>query len=180
MDAYAAARAAFSGAAAGKPKSRDGAVEAIRVLRVARTSAVKARTQAVNQLKGLLVSAPAALREQLRGLNVSELVNTCARFRPAATVNDPEQAVKIALRRLARRYQHLTTEISEADTELHALVASAAPELVELPGVGTEVAGQLLTTAGDNPERLTSEAAFAHLCGVRRSRPAADAPPGTG
>ncbi|MFE4674515.1 transposase, partial [Streptomyces sp. NPDC056723] len=75
-------------------------------------------------------------------------------------------AVRTALRRLARRYQHLTEEIAEADAELDALVAQAAPGLVDLTGVGTETAAQLLITAGDNPDRLKSEASFAHLCGA--------------
>jgi hypothetical protein len=88
--------------------------------------------------------------------------------------------VKVALRRLARRHQHLTTEITDADGELHGLVATAAPGMTDLLGVGVEVVGQLLTTVGDNPQRMRSKAAFAHLCGVRQSRPAAARPAGTG
>ena len=91
---------------------------------------------------------------------------SCARLRPTTELADPEQATKVALRRLARRHQHLTQEITEADAELKNLVTAAAPRLLALPGVGIEVAGQLLTTAGDNPDRLRCEAAFAHLCGV--------------
>jgi len=166
LDAYAAARAALSGAASGTPKRRDGRVEAIRALRVARRSAVKARTQAMNQLRALLLTGPAELREHLRHLSATELIATCARLRPAADLTDPEQAVKTALRRLARRHQHLTEEIRDADTDLGQLVRAAGPRLVALQGVGTDVAGQLLTSAGDNPDRLHSEAAFAHLCGV--------------
>ena len=166
LDAYAAARAALSGAASGCPKTRDGRVEAIRALRVARSGAVKARSQATNQLKALLVTAPAELREQLRQLGTTALIATCARLRPTGDIGDPEQATKTALRRLARRHQHLSEEVAEADTELKALVSATAPGLLALPGVGTEVAGQLLTTVGDNPDRLRSEAAFAHLCGV--------------
>lgn len=166
LDAYSAARAALARRAVGVPKARDGQVEAIRALRVARSSAVKARSQTTNQLKALLITAPAELREQLRGLTTAKLIDTCARLRPAGNVADPEHATKTALRRLARRHQFLSEEIHDADTELTALVADAAPRLITLPGVGTEVAGQLLTTAGDNPDRLHSEAAFAHLCGV--------------
>lgn len=131
-----------------------------------RCGAVKARSQAINQLKSLLGTAPAEMREQLRHLTTAALIATCARLRPAAELADPEQATKTALRRLARRHQHLSEEISEASSELRALVAAAAPTLLALPGVGVEVAGQLLTSAGDNPDRLRSEAAFAHLCGV--------------
>jgi transposase len=166
LDAYAAARAALSQTATGAPKTRDGQVEAIRSLRVARSSAVKARSQAVNQLKSLLITAPAELREQLRHLTTTTLIAACARLRPSSNLAEVEQATKTALRRLARRHQHLTEEITEADTELRALVTAAAPRLLTLHGVGVEVAGQLLTSAGDNPTRLRSEAAFAHLCGV--------------
>lgn len=166
LDAYSAARAALAGRAAGSPKTRNGQVEAIRALRVARSSAIKARSQTTNQLKALLITGPADLRQQLRGLTTTALITTCARLRPTGNVTDPEHATKTALRRLARRHQFLSQEIHDADSELAALVAAAAPRLITLPGVGIEVAGQLLTTAGDNPDRLHSEAAFAHLCGV--------------
>jgi transposase len=166
LDAYAAGRAALSGQANGTPKTRDGRVEAIRALRVARSGAVKARTQAINQLKALLVSAPSDLRESLRPLSTAALVAACARLRPRPDLDDPREATKLALRRLARRCQTLTEEISDADHDLKQLVTAAAPDLLELTGVGVEVAGQMLVTAGDNPDRLISEAAFAHLCGV--------------
>jgi transposase len=87
-------------------------------------------------------------------------------MRPTGDLGDPEHATKTALRRLARRHQHLTKEITEAGVELKELVTVAAPNMLALPGVGTEVAGQLLVTAGDNRDRLRSEAAFAHLCGA--------------
>ncbi|MGC5172097.1 IS110 family transposase [Microbacterium sp. DT81.1] len=166
LDAYSAARAALAGRATGAPKGRDGRIEAIRALRVARSSAVKARSQATNQLKALLVTAPEQLREQLRGLTTTALIAACARFHPATDLTDPERATKTALRRLARRHQFLTEEIAAADAELRGLVTATAPRLIAIPGVGTEVAGQLLTTVGDNLDRLHSEAAFAHLCGV--------------
>ncbi len=164
--AYSAARFALAGTATGMPKARDGRVEAIRALRVARNSAVKARSQTTNQLKSLLVTAPEQLREQLRDLTTTALIATCARLWPTGDIASPEHATKTALRRLARRYQYLSKEISEADAELRVLVTAAAPRLIALPGVGPEVAGQLLITLGDNPDRLHSEAAFAHLCGV--------------
>jgi transposase len=166
LDAYAAARAALSGSAAVVPKLRDGRVEAIRVLRLARSSAIKARSQATNQIKALIVTGPAELREQLRHLRTPIIIATCARLRPGQQLGDPEQATKTALRRLARRHQQLSEEIADADQELDQLVREVAPDLLELPGVGPEVAGQLLTSAGDNPDRITSEAAFAHLCGA--------------
>jgi transposase len=166
IDAYAAATAVLSGRATGVPKSRDGLVEAIRVLRVARRSAVKARTQAMNQIRALLVAAPATLREQVAGLNRAALIETLARLRPGADLSAPLAATRAALRRLARRRQALDAEIAELDTEIGPLVEQAAPALLELFGVGTETAGQLLASAGDNPERMRSEAAFAHLAGV--------------
>jgi transposase len=164
IDAYAAATAVLSGRASGTPKSRDGIVEAIRALRVVRMSAVKARTQTINQIRALMVTAPSALRDKLRGLPTGLLIDTLARTRPAGDLADPSCAAKTALRRLARRYQALQQEIKEADADLAPLVTRAAPSLVALPGVGTETAGQLLITAGDNPDRLRSEASFAHLC----------------
>ena len=166
IDAYAAARATLSGAASGTPKTRDGKVEAIRALRLVRCGAVKARTQAINQLKSMLVTGPAALREQLRPLGPAALVEACTRRRSDADLSDPAAAVNTALRRLAARIQALDAEIAEADRDLGPLVTAAAPRLVALMGVGPEVAGQLLVTAGDNPDRLRSQAAFAHLCGV--------------
>jgi transposase len=166
IDAYAAAAAVASGRATGVPKSRDGAVEAVRVLRVARRSAVKGRTQAMNQIRGLLVSAPAALREQVAGLERACLVRTLAGLRPGVDLSTPLAATKAALRRLARRHQALDEEITGLDSEIGPLVRQAAPELLALFGVGPETAGQLLASAGDNPERMRSESAFAHLAGV--------------
>ncbi|WP_331738600.1 IS110 family transposase [Embleya sp. NBC_00896] len=166
IDAYAAAEAVASGRASGTPKTRTGVAEAVRALRVPRRSAIKARTQAVNQLRQMLITGPESLRAKLRGLSAAELVTACARLRPGTDLSDPIEAVKSALRRLARRHRALTEEIHELDAELRELTTLAAPELLALNGVGPDVAGQLLATAGDNPGRLRSEAAFAHLCGV--------------
>jgi transposase len=166
VDAEAAARAAQAGTASGQPKAGDGDVEAIRALRIARRSAVKARTQAANQLHALVVTAPDALRTRLRSLRVTALVATVARFRRPPGPLTAETATKLALRSIARRYQTLLEEIVALDEQLDDLVRAAAPALVALKGVGTDTAGTLLVAAGDNPERLQSEAAFAHLCGV--------------
>jgi transposase len=165
-DAEAAARAVLAGEASGVPKSADGRVEMIRVLRAARRSAIKARTQAANQLQGLRVTAPEELRRRLRGLSTKELVSVAARFRLADDPRDVPTATKFALRSVARRYEALSEEIAELDAHLDRLVAQAAPELVSLPGIGTDSAATLLTVAGDNPQRLGSEASFANLCGV--------------
>ena len=166
LDAHAAARAAQAGTATGQPKAGDGKVEMIRSLRLARRSAVKARTQAANQLKALLVTAPDGLRAQLRSLPPIELVTTAARLRPDQVPATPTDAAKLALRSVARGWLQLTEEITTLEVHLDRLVASAAPALVAVKGVGTETAAALLVAGGDNPQRLRSEAAFAHLCGV--------------
>jgi transposase len=167
IDALAAARAALSGQACGVPKTRTGPVEAIRALRVARRGAVKARTAAVNQLHGLITSAPEAIRQELTGATGPALVRHCADLNPdEARLADPSQATKAALAAIATRIAALNTEIAQADRRLRPVVARTAPTLSSLFGAGAEVAGQLLATAGDNPDRLRSEAALAHLCGV--------------
>jgi transposase len=165
-DAEAAARTVLAAEASGVPKSADGRAEMIRVLRAARRSAIKARTQAANQLQGLRVTAPEQLRNRLRGLSTKELISVAARFRPGNDPEDVEAATRFSLRSVARRYQVLSTEIAELDAHLERLVAQTAPELVSLPGIGTDNAATLLVVAGDNPRRLGSEASFASLCGV--------------
>jgi transposase len=165
-DAEAAARAVLAGEASGVPKSGDGEVEMIRTLRAARRSAMKARTQAANQLQGLRVTAPEQLLNRLRGLSTKELVCVAARFRLGDDPRDVPTATKFALRSVARRYEALSEEIAELDVHLDGLVAQAAPELVSLAGIGTDSAATLLIVAGDNPQRLGSEASFANLCGV--------------
>lgn len=166
IDAEAAARAVLAGEVAGVPKSGDGIVEMIRTLRSARRSAVKARVQAANLLKAMLVTAPENLRRRLHRLPTKELVAVTARLRPAADPADVEETTRFALRSVARRHVALSHEIAELDAQLKRLVADASPELVRLPGVGTNHAATLLVLAGDNPQRLKSEASFASLCGV--------------
>jgi transposase len=165
VDAEAAARAALNCDAAGTPKSGSGPVESVRVLRLARRSAIKARTQAANQIRDLIVTAPDQLRSRLRNLDTDERVAVCARFR-AGQVSDPAEATKLALRTLARRHQELGREITELNNQITKLCAAVNPALLAASGVGPEVAATLLVTAGDNPHRMNSEAAFAALCGV--------------
>jgi transposase len=165
-DAERVARAVLAGEASGVPKSGDGRVEMIRTLRSARRSAIKARTQAANQLQALRVTAPERLRRRLRGLSTKELVSVAARFRLGEDPLDVPSATKFALRSVARRYEALSEEISELEAHLDRLVAQAALGLVALPGIGTDNAATLLIVAGDNPQRLGSEASFANLCGV--------------
>ncbi|MBF9134316.1 IS110 family transposase, partial [Plantactinospora sp. S1510] len=135
--------------------------------RVARRSAVDQRADTQRQIKTLIVTAPDELRARLRGLTVKQLINTCANLRPdRADAATPTTAVKLALRSLARRHQQLTTEITDLDELLQPLVTAINPGLLAANGVGADTAGQLLVTAGENHDRLISEAAFAMLCGV--------------
>ena len=165
VDADAAARAVQAGEATGTPKAQDGTVEMARALRVARQSAVKARTQAINALKGLLVTAPTELRERLEGLSTARLIGQAAALDPGP-LHSPTAATMLALGGLARRYQHLDAEVRQLTDTLDQLTATHAPALRELVGVGPDSAAALLICAGDNPSRLHSEASFAALCGT--------------
>jgi transposase len=165
-DAVAAALAALSGEASGVPKSRDGAVESVRALRVARAGAVKARTQAGNQLRDLILTAPEQVRQQLAGLPGQRQVDLAARFRPRGLAG-PAEGAKAAMASVARRHQELAAEIARLDAALEELLSHAAPQqLLAKQGVATVVAATLLATAGDNPSRVRREASFAALCGA--------------
>ena len=135
-DAEMAARAVLAGVAAATPKSGEGEVEMIRMLKSTKNSAVKARTQAVNQMKALVLTAPAGLRETLDGLSTSALVKRCKSFRPGRLGN-PTAAAKYALRSLACRYRQLSKEVQDLKAELERLIQATAPALVEAFGVGT-------------------------------------------
>lgn len=164
-DAEAAARAVLAGEASGAPKAGDDLVEMIRVLRVARASATKARTQAINTLRALAVTAPPALRDRLRGLSTVALIHTAARLRPGED-RTVLAHTKLALRSAAQRCEVLDAELATLDARLEKLTAEAAPDLLEHHGVGPDTAGALLVAAGDNPQRLRSEATFSMLCGA--------------
>jgi transposase len=176
LDAEAAARTVLARRRTGTPKSGAGRVEAVRNLRIARRSAVTARSDAQRQMKSLIVTAPEPVRAALRALSVTRLVTVCAAAAvpagpatpagPWTRAGDPAASVMIALGCLARRHQQLTTEIATLDTMLEPLITAINPTLIAATGVGADVAGQLLVTVGDNPGRLHSEAAFAMLCGV--------------
>ena len=166
VDAEAAARAALCGEATAKPKAGDGPVEAIRMLRVARRSAVKARTQASNQISGLVVTAGEHLKDRLRGLRTSSIVKVCAGLRPDTSSDEVEAPSKRALRSLARRHQALSAEIAELDAALLSLCQRANPALLAACGVGADTTAALLVAAGDNPTRMRHEASFAALCGA--------------
>jgi transposase len=165
VDAESAARAALNGEASATPKSGDGLVESLRALVVARRSAVKARTQAANQLRDLIVTAPDQLRCRLRDLNTDQRIEICARFRPGQ-VTETIEAAKFAMRSLAQRHLQLDAEIGTLDTHIAELCAAINPGLLGACGVGVHVAAALLIAAGANPDRMHSEAAFAALCGA--------------
>ena len=166
LDAVEAARAALSGRANGSPKSRDGAVEAIRVLVVAKRSARQARTKALIQMRHLGYTAPEQLRCRLKGLSVPALVAEGAELRPTRSPDPVTAATKASLSSLAHRIEALDDELAELDARIEALLVATVPELLDVFGVGPDTAAALVMAAGDNPERLHSEAAWAHLCGV--------------
>ncbi len=165
FDAENAARAVLAGTATATPKSANGTIEMIRVIKVTKAAAVKARSQAMISLKHLIVTAPAELREDLRNLTRMALIRRCAGLRPGA-VTDPRSAVKYALRAMARRWLSLDEEIKEHESRLDELTTTVAPLLRQGCGIGADSAAEILSLFGDNPERLRSEAALAKLCGV--------------
>ncbi|MFD0499298.1 IS110 family RNA-guided transposase [Streptomyces rhizosphaericus] len=165
IDAVAAARAVLSGRATAAAKTTDGPVETIRLFKMAKTSAVKSRSMAINQLKAVLVAADPALRESLAGLNNPKLIRRCSQLRPAQGTG-PQVASRHTLRLLARRILHLTEEINDLTARISTAIGACAPDLLGLYGVGPDTAAALLTAAGDNPDRLASEASFAALCGA--------------
>lgn len=166
LDAITAARTALADAGLPLPKTSNGPVESIRVLAVTRNSAVKSRANVLRQVKMILVSAPATLREKLTGMTEQTLLGMLSRSRPAEPLSGVEAATATALRHLARRHHHLTEEIDELTHQLRGLVEHTAPALLATKGVGVVTAAQLLITVGDNPQRIRHKAAFAALTGV--------------
>lgn len=166
IDAVNAARATLSEMATTIPKDRNGYVETVRLIRTTRRSAVKARRCTINQIHGVIWSAPETLRAQLGDYDRAALVARCARLRITDTSDDPGATARRMLRRLARRVQHLDAEIAEADIELREILSAHASHLMSLNAVGPVAAGQIITTAGENLDRLHSEAALARICGV--------------
>jgi transposase len=166
IDAIEAARAALSGRARAVAKSADGNVEAIRVLLVAFRSGRDTRIACLNQLRHLGFTAPDYLRERFRGVTVDSLTRDAAALRPNPAGDGVVYATKLAMQTLGRRVIDIDADCAHLHGELSNLVRATAPSLLALHGVGTHTAALLLVAAGDNAERITSEAAFAHLCGV--------------
>ncbi|SES22935.1 Transposase [Agrobacterium fabrum] len=167
LDAQAAAHAAFAERRTVTPRGRDGMVESLRVLKACRKTAVNARRIALQLIQNTIIAAPDALRDQLRRMTRMQLVRLLAAWRPDLTAyRDVEAAYRITLKSLGRRYLELHDEIADLDMMIAAIVEDLAPDLIERNSIGHNSAAQLLLTAGDNPERLKSEASFAALCGV--------------
>jgi len=165
-DAISAAKAVLSGEATSPPRGGTGPVESLRLLRIARRSAMKQRTAVANQIHAVLVTAPDQIRTRHQGLNLTQTVEIAARYRPADPL-DPTQAAKLALKTLAVRYQHLTQELATLTTNTTTIVQATAPQgLLDMCGVGPHVAADLLITAGTNPTRIDNPRSFAALCGV--------------
>jgi transposase len=165
-DAIAAARAALSGSASVIPKTRNGPVEQMRILMVARRSARSQRIETLNQLRHLVFTGPEEIRARFKDRPKTGLVTEVARLRPRKGSDPVLFTTQVTMRGLARRIQHLNAEIKYLDSMLAELVADTASSLVGLFGVGTDTAASLLVAAGDNPGRLHSERSWAHLCGV--------------
>ena len=165
MDAETAARSVLAGIATAIPTAADGTAEMVRQIKIARDSAVKAKSAAIIALKTLLVNAPSELREALEPLTDRVLLARCARLQPGPLVT-PTASVKHAVRALANRWQVLALEIREHDAALDGLTAAAVPTLRAAFGIGPDAAAEMMIVAGDNPARVRSESAFAKLCGA--------------
>ena len=166
VDAEGAARAVLAGQATGQPKSGTSTVEMIRHFKVARDTAVKGRSQAMQTLKAIIVNAPAALREPLdRVTGKVALIRRLAAMRPGPITSTIDSA-KTSLRAIARRWLALDAKIKQHDIQLRLLTAAKAPELIKAHAMAAGTAAEMLLLVGDNPERIHSEAAFAKMCGA--------------
>jgi transposase len=165
IDAVAAARAVLSGEATATPKAHNGPVEALRLLRIVQRSATRSRTQAGNQLRAIVATAPDELRSRLRALKTAELVTTCAAFRVRAQDDGLATVTRLALRELAQRIQLPDEQLARTKTRLARITSDVAPHLAARKGVGPDTASAILVSAGDNPHRLRDERSFAALAG---------------
>jgi transposase len=163
LDAVRTARAALASEALALPRAGERR-EALRLLLVARRSAVDVRREALSQLRAVIVTAPEGLRQELRGLPEGKLLDRCSRLRRTTAAADA-LATRLVLRSLARRIQAATVEADQLEREILAHVRALAPALLEEPGIGPIVAAQLIV-AWSHRGRLRSEACFARLAGV--------------
>jgi transposase len=165
VDAIAATRAVLSGEATATPKSHDGPVEALRLLKMLQRSANKARTQALNQLRAVVLTAPEELRQRLRELNTGELLQVCRGLRIRTDDDSLAGTTRLVLRDLAHRIAVLDEQLADTTRRLRRITTAIAPDLIAKRGVGPDTASTLLVVAGDNPHRLHSEKSFAALLG---------------
>jgi len=166
IDAEHAARSVLAGKGIVTPKLADGQVEAIRLIKIARDTAVKSHTTAIITLKAVLVTAGQDLRDSLEPLSDFKLLTACAELDGTGDLADPDTAMRHTLAALAHRWFDLHAEIKIHSKALKALTTAAAPQMLEAFGVGLDIAAQMLITAGDNNDRVRNEAAFAKICGV--------------
>jgi transposase len=164
LDAARTARAALASDTLALPRSGERR-EALRLLLIARRSAVDVRREALAQLRGVIVTAPDRLRQELRALPVGRLLERCSRLRRSSAMSTDELATRLVLRSLARRIEAATSEAAELEAEILGHVRALAPRLLDEPGVGPIVAAQLIV-AWSHHDRVRSEAAFARLAGV--------------
>ncbi len=164
LDAVRAAREALSRDHLAQPRQR-GDREAMRVLLTTRAGTIRARTKAICQLKALIVGAPEQLRNQLRRGSTDEQLDRCARLRTLAQHTVEHRCTVQALRICARQALFLEAQAADLEFELEELVTGAAPQLLELPGVGVVTAAQIIVS-WSHAGRLRSETAFAALAGV--------------
>jgi transposase len=166
IDAEHAARLILTGVGLVTPKLADGQVEAIRLIKIARDTAVKAQSSAIITLKAVLVTAEQGLREELESLSDFKPLSACPMLEASGNLADPMIAMRHSLGSIARRWFDLHEEVKAHSRHLKALTKAAAPQLLEPFGVGLDIAAQMLITAGDNAGRVRSEAAFAKICGA--------------
>ena len=171
LDAETAARSVLAGIATAVPKTADGAAEMVRQIKVARDTAVKAKTAAIITLKALIVNAPGELREAREPLTDRKLIDRCARLLPGGTIADTTASTKHALRALATRWLALSTEIEAHDGVLDTVTRGAAPTLREAFGIGPDSAAEMMIVLGDNPTRIRVRGGVCQaLWGVSHSR----------
>ncbi len=164
LDAVRAARSALATKQRATPRAGQHQ-EALRLLLLARRSAVDTRRVALVQLRSVIVTAPDELRNELRRRPLGDLLKRCSSFRRSNSRTPDELATILVLRTLARRIQAATEEAETLEREILTHIRALVPQLLDEPGVGPIVAAQLIVT-WSHQDRIASEAAFARLAGV--------------
>ena len=178
VDALAAARSVLAGDGTSVPKSADGWVEALRALNAERAQLVTAMTALSDSATGLLTTAPEHIRERYRGLRTPIRMRRLAVCRPSG--NMVEQGMLVALKAAGKAWKALKEQADLLERSMRLILEDNARPLLDIYCASTVTAATLAIVAGDNPERIRSEAAFAKLCGACPSPPPAARPTGTG